>query len=362
MSTNSASTKESYISRCMKLASKGRGNVSPNPLVGAVIVKNGKVIGEGYHKKYGDAHAEVNAIKNAVQNVEGSTLYCNLEPCCHTNKQTLPCVPLIIKKKIKRVVICNIDPNKNVNGKGISILRDAGIEVVTGILEEDGKEFNKFYFKYVQQGLPYITLKVAQSLDGKISISKNQQTWLSGKKSVRMVHQLRAEYDAILVGAGTIKTDNPLLTVRAVKGRDPFRVIVDGNLNISPGSKIFKVKDPMKTLIFYSDSASMKKIRLFEETGAMMFRIHKLKNGKVDLKEILKSLAKNRITSLLIEGGRDIFTQFLEQGLYDEIIVIQTPKILGSGISAFNQKKLKKLKLMEVEKLDGDIKLVYRKN
>jgi diaminohydroxyphosphoribosylaminopyrimidine deaminase/5-amino-6-(5-phosphoribosylamino)uracil reductase len=259
-------------------------------------------------------------------------------------------------------VICNIDPNKNVNGKGISILRDAGIEVVTGILEVEGKELNKFYFKYVQQGLPYITLKIAQSLDGKISASKNQQTWLTGKKSVKMVHRMRTEYDAVLVGAGTIKTDNPLLTVREVKGRNPSRVIVDGNLNVSPDSKIFKVRDPMKTFIFYSDSASKKRVQQFEKIGTMMFNINKSNNGKVDLKVVLKTLANNRITSVLVEGGRDIFTQFLEQGLYDEIIIFQTPKILGSGISAFNQKKLKKLKLIEVEKLDADVKLVYRKN
>ena len=353
---------ERYISRCIRLASKGIGKVSPNPLVGAVILKNAKVIGEGHHKKYGNSHAEVNAINNATEDVSGSTLYCNLEPCCHTNKQTPPCVPLIIKKKIKRVVICNIDPNKNVNGKGIAQLRKAGIEVITKIMEEEGKELNKFYFKYAERKLPYITLKVAQSIDGKISVSKNEQTWLTSKKSVRMVHRMRAEYDAVLVGAGTIKTDNPLLTVREVKGRDPFRVIIDGNLNSSPSSKIFKAKDPMNTFIFYSNAASWKKVKQFEEIGVTMLRINKSNNEKFDLKEVIKKLAERRITSVLVEGGRDIFTQFLEQELYDEIIVIQTPKILGKGIPAFRPKKIKNLRLTEAIRLADDLKLVYRKN
>ena len=212
MSNNSIDKK--FIRRSFHLAQKGKGHVSPNPLVGAVIVKNGKVIGKGYHKKYGSAHAEVNAINNSTESVAGSTLYCNLEPCSHIKKQTPPCVPLIIQKKIKKVVISNFDPNKEVNGKGIKQLREAGVEVVTDVLEDEGKDLNKFYFKYVKEKLPYITLKIAQSIDGKISVAKNKQTWLTGKESIKYVHKLRSEYDAVLVGAGTIRTDNPQLNVR----------------------------------------------------------------------------------------------------------------------------------------------------
>ena len=221
-----------FLRQCFTLAKKAKGFVSPNPLVGAILVKKGKVIGRGYHKRYGSDHAEVNALKNAKEGVAGSTLYCNFEPCCHTKKQTPPCVPLIIQKKIKRVVISNFDPNKEVNGKGVKQLREAGVEVITDILEDEGKDLNKFYFKYVSEKLPYITLKIAQSIDGKISEAKDKQTWLTGKESINYVHKLRSEYDAVLVGAGTIRTDNPLLNVRTIKGRNPIRIIIDGKLSI----------------------------------------------------------------------------------------------------------------------------------
>ena len=251
---------------------KGKGLVSPNPLVGAIIVKNGKIIGRGYHKKYGGDHAEVNAIKNSKEDIAGSTLYCNLEPCCHTNKQTPPCVPLIIEKKIKRVVISNLDPNKQVNGDGVRQLRKAGIEVDTGVLEEEGKVLNKFYFKYASEKLPYITLKIAQSIDGNISEAKNKQTWLTGKESIKYVHQLRNEYDAVLVGAGTIKSDDPQLNVREIKGRNPIRVIIDGKLSIPLKSKILNSTDPEKTWIFTSYSSDEKKVKRIVERGINIFQ------------------------------------------------------------------------------------------
>ena len=351
-----------YISQCFKLAKNGKGFVSPNPMVGAVIVKNGKVIGEGYHKKYGGAHAEVSAIKNAGKNVADSTLYCNLEPCCHTNKQTPPCVPLIIKKKIKQVVFSNLDPNKAVNGKGVKQLKAAGIEVTTGILENEGKELNKFYFKYAKRKIPYITLKVAQSLDGKISISKNKQTWLTGKKSVEYVHKLRSEYDAVLVGVGTIKIDNPLLTVRKAKGRNPIRVIIDGKLSIPLYSKVIECPDPQKTIIVTSKSASEMKAKQLSKKGIRIFKINPSSSKQISIKSVLKFLAKQKITSILVEGGSEIFTQFLVLNLFDDIIVLQTPKILGRGIGAFNLKKLKRIQLSEAEKIGEDIKLTYRKN
>ena len=351
-----------YIRNCFKLAEKGKGHVSPNPFVGAVLVKNGKVIGKGYHKKYGGAHAEVNAIKNATENVSGSTLYCNLEPCCHTNKQTPPCVPLIIQKKIKRVVISNPDPNKEVNGNGVKQLRDAGIEVITGILEDEGKELNKFYFKYAAKKLPYITLKVAQSLDGKISKSKNKQTWLTGKEAIKFVHKLRSEYDAVLVGANTIKVDNPLLTVREVKGRNPIRIIIDGKLSIPLNSKVLNNNEPDKTWIFTSQKSKQKKLIQLENKGAKIFSVKPAANGRINLKSVLKVIAKNRINSVLVEGGQEIFSQFFSQKLFDEIIILQSPKILGKGLSGLNSTQLKNLPLIEKNRLGQDIKLVYGRN
>jgi len=350
------------IKECFKLAKKGKGFVSPNPLVGAVLVKNEKIIGKGYHKKYGTAHAEVNAIKNSKVDVSGSTLYCNLEPCCHKNKQTPPCVPLIIKKKIKRVVISNLDPNKAVSGKGVKQLRDAGIEVVTGVLEKEGSELNKFYFKYTGEKLPFVTLKIAQSIDGKISLSKKKQTWLTGKKSIEYVHKLRTEYDAVLVGAGTIKTDNPMLTVRNVRGRNPIRVIIDGKLSIPINSKVIECSDPQKTIIITSNTSSERKIKQMSAKGIKVFKLNSLSNNRINLRSVIRFLAKQNITSVLVEGGSEIFTQFVEQNLFDEIIILQSPKILGKGIGAFNLKKLKRIQLFEVKKIGEDIKLVYRKN
>ncbi|HSW56468.1 MAG TPA: bifunctional diaminohydroxyphosphoribosylaminopyrimidine deaminase/5-amino-6-(5-phosphoribosylamino)uracil reductase RibD [Ignavibacteriaceae bacterium] len=350
-----------YIRSCFKLAKKGKSRVSPNPFVGAVLVKNGKVIGKGYHKKFGAAHAEVNAIKNSTEDVTGSTLYCNLEPCCHTNKQTPPCVPLIIQKKIKRVVISNPDPNKEVDGKGVEQLREAGIEVISGILEDEGKVLNKFYFKYAQEKIPFITLKIAQSIDGKISLSKKEQTWLTGKESIKYVHKLRSKYDAVLVGANTVKVDDPLLTVRDVKGRNPIRIVIDGKLSIPLNSNILNTNDPDKTWIFTSQNSNQRKLKQLEKKGVKVFSVKTAANGRLNLKSVLKVIAKNRISSVLVEGGQEIFSQFFSQKLFDELIVLQSPKILGKGLSGFNSTQLKNLPLLETNRLGQDTKLVYGK-
>lgn len=351
---------EKFIERCLKLAKKGKGFVSPNPLVGAVIVKNGKVIAEGYHKKYGDAHAEVNAFKNCAEDVNEATLYCNLEPCCHTNKQTPPCVPLIISKGIKKVVISNSDPNPAVNGKGIKQLQDAGIRVVTGTLEEEGKELNKFYFKFITERLPYITIKIAQSADGFISSTKDKQTWLTGKEAVKFVHQQRAVYDAVLIGANTVKVDNPQLTVRDAEGRNPVRVIIDGNLSVPVNSKIINAEDSVQTWIFTSDNSDKKKIEDLLTAGVKVFQLKSEKN-KISLKEILKKLGEEKITSLFIEGGADIFNQFITQKLFDELIILQTLQKLKSGVKGFNFAEKDGLKIINREKLGNDEKILIKK-
>jgi len=350
---------EKLIKQCFFLAKKGSGLVSPNPLVGAVLVKNGKIIGEGWHKKYGEAHAEVNAIKNAKGNVAGSTLYCNLEPCSHTKKQTPPCVPLIISNKIKEVVISNVDSNPDVNGEGVKQLKKVGIKVTTGILEDEGKELNKFYFKSVTQKIPFITVKIAQSLDGKISETLNRQTWLTGDESQKFVHKLRAEYDAVLVGANTIRADDPSLNVRLVKGRNPVRIILDGSLSISLKSKILNLSDKEKTWIITSTNSDSKKIQQLGEKEIRVYKLPAGKNQKISLIMLLKILSKEKITSLLVEGGQQIFSQFIEQNLFDEIIVLQSPKILGAGIKSVQINELIKLNLKEAKRVGEDIKLVY---
>jgi diaminohydroxyphosphoribosylaminopyrimidine deaminase/5-amino-6-(5-phosphoribosylamino)uracil reductase len=349
-----------YMNLAFKLAKRGNGLVSPNPLVGAVLIKNGKLIGKGYHRKYGANHAEVDAIRTAKEDVSGSTLYCNLEPCCHLKKQTPPCVPLIIQKKIKRVVISNIDPNKEVNGKGIKQLREAGIEVVMGVLENKGKELNKFYFKRIKENNPYITLKIAQSVDGKIGLSKQKQTWLTGKESIKYVHTLRSEYDAVLVGAGTIKSDNPLLTVREVSRRNPYKIIIDGRLTSPLQSKIFK-DDAEKTWIFTSSKSDIYKRKKLIDIGVKIFALNPAKNGVLRLKKILSILKEYKINSVLVEGGAEIFTQFVKSDLYDEIVILQAPIILGEGINSLQIAKNKKLQLLQIKRLGEDIKLVFGK-
>jgi len=348
-----------FMNMAFKLAKKGKGLVSPNPLVGAVLVKNGKVISKGYHRKYGSHHAEVDAIRKAKEAVSGSTLYCNLEPCCHLKKQTPPCVPLIIQKKIRRVVISNIDPNKEVNGKGVKQLREAGIEVIAGILENEGKELNKFYFKQIKEKFPYITLKIAQSIDGRIGLTKKKQLWLTGKESLKYVHELRSEYDAILVGAGTIKSDNPLLTVREVSGRNPIRIIIDGRLTSPLNSKIFNGKDADRTWIFTSTKSDIRNRKKLSDKGVRIFNLAPSKSQMLDLKEIFSILSKNKINSVLVEGGAEIFSQFVNLDLFDEIIILQAPIILGKGVSSSTTSEFKKLQLLNIQRLGKDIKLVY---
>ncbi|MFA7288124.1 MAG: bifunctional diaminohydroxyphosphoribosylaminopyrimidine deaminase/5-amino-6-(5-phosphoribosylamino)uracil reductase RibD [Melioribacteraceae bacterium] len=337
---------EKYIKECFRLANLGAGYVSPNPLVGAVIVKDDKIISTGYHEKYGCPHAEANAIKNAKESVEGTTLYCNLEPCSHTDKQTPPCAPLIVKSGIKKVVISNLDPNPKVSSNGVKILRDAGVEVITGIRENEGAELNKFFFKYITQQLPYVTIKIAQSIDGIIAVN-NSKTSITGEESREYVHSLRSKYDAVLVGANTIKIDNPQLNVRSVKGRNPIRIILDMNFSIPRDSFVITSSDKQPTWV-YTNSASLPPVV-------------KVIQGETDISSILKNLGREKITSLLIEGGSNIFSQFIDSEMYDELILLIAPKILGAGLPSFISEKTHKLKLITSERLGEDIKLVYRK-
>ena len=352
---------EVYLKRCFELAAKGAGTVSPNPLVGTVIVKNGEVIGEGFHQKYGEAHAEVEAINNSVEDPNGSTLYCNLEPCCHTNKQTPPCVPLIINKKIARVVISNLDPNPEVSGEGIKQLRDAEIEVINDQLKNEGEELNKFYFNYVKTKIPYITLKVAQSTDGKITKSKNEQTWLTGEKSIRFVHQQRTIYDAVLVGANTVAVDNPQLNVRNVDGRNPKRIILDGKLSIDLNAAVLSAEDVENTWILTGKNSDKEKINKIIEKRARVIQFQSDDDDQIELKDVLVKLSEKKITSLFVEGGGDIFSQFINGKYFDEIIILQAPTILGEGISGVSTSSLLHLEKISSEKIGKDLKLVYKK-
>lgn len=332
-------TDERYMMRCFELALKGAGHVSPNPLVGCVIVKNGKIVAEGYHKKYGDYHAERNAINSALKkgvSLKGAELYVNLEPCAHFGK-TPPCSNLIIEHKFSKVVIGVKDPYHEVAGKGIARMKKAGIKVITRVLEEEAKELNKFFFKYVSTGLPYITIKAAQTIDGKIADDRYRSKWISSTESRRTVHRLRSVYDAVLVGANTVKYDNPKLNVRDVKGRNPYRIIIDKDLALKHGYDVYKYADG-KTIVITSLNADISKIKLLQKRQVIVLPC-KLKGGKIDLLYALKKLASHYIASIMIEGGAFVYNEFLKAGLVDEMLIFIAPDVMGSGIMAFTDKK-----------------------
>lgn len=352
---------EKFIRRCFELARRGEGYVSPNPLVGSVIIKDGRIISEGWHEKFGSPHAEANAIKRTSENLEGATIYCSLEPCSHTDKKTPPCVPLIIESGIKKVVVSNIDSNPKVAGKGIEILRNSGIEVVVGILEEEGSELNRFYFKSVSQKLPYVTVKIAQSIDGKIAGAENTRTQITGKDSTEFVHKQRSIYDAVLVGKGTVNIDNPMLNVRNVNGRNPVRIILDGSLNVNPDSICLNDENRASTWIFCSDKVDNAKVDALTNKGVKVFRLEVDTNGRIDLRLLLSKLNDLNIQSVFVEGGREIFSQFISESLFDELIILQAPIILGKGVDAFDVSLQPRLKLFSAEKIGDDLKLVYRK-
>ena len=310
---------ELYMQRALELATLGMGLVSPNPLVGCVIVKDGKIIGEGWHKKYGEAHAEVNAI-NAVQDKEllnGATLYVSLEPCSHFGK-TPPCADLISQYKFEKVVICNIDPNPLVSGKGIKKITDAGITVNWGLLNEKGRQLNKRFFTYMEKCRPYITLKWAQTADGFVAKEDYQSKWISNDISRMLVHKWRTEEDAVMVGANTALHDNPRLNVREWKGRNPVRVVIDRGLRLS--KELFLFDDTQPTLC-YNDLME-------NEDGATTY----VKISNVPF--VIADLYSRKIQSVMIEGGAKLLNEVIALGLWDEARIVTGDKIFGSGIKA----------------------------
>lgn len=302
--------------------------MSPNPLVGALIVKDGEVIAEGYHRRFGGAHAEVEAIRRARGPVKGATLYVNLEPCCHWGK-TPPCVEAILQSGIEEVVIGNIDPNPQVGGKGIQFLREHGLRVRTGVLEAEGRELNRAYFKYHEEGLPFVTLKYAQSLDGRIATSTGDSRWISSERARRFAHRLRAIHDAVLVGIGTVLADDPQLTVRMIKGRNPLRVIIDSHLRIPQEAKVLQGDAP--TLIATASVAPKEKAQALRQMGIEVVEVG---GERVELSRLLKELASRGVLSLLVEGGQGVITSFLREGLADELVVIVAPLLIGRGVEA----------------------------
>ncbi len=342
---------EYYMKLALKLAAKGRGYASPNPMVGAVLVKKNRIIGQGYHKCCGEKHAEVNSIESSTENVEGSTLYVTLEPCCHHGK-TPPCTDLIIGRNIKRVVIGSTDSNPLVSCQGVKYMQEAGIEVKTGVLEDECRDLNEVFFHFMETGLPFVTVKYAQTIDGRIATSTGQSQWISSPDSLKFAHRLRAEHDAILVGIGTVLKDNPALTVRHVRGRNPLRVIMDSNLAIAADANVVQNLSQIPTLIATTKSAADPALQSLARAGVEILRIPPDGNNHASLKELLPLLAGRNITSLLIEGGAQIITSALKEDLANRLVTVIAPKIIGKGVEAvgdLNIRNLKEAKLLSVK-------------
>ncbi|GAB4338775.1 MAG: bifunctional diaminohydroxyphosphoribosylaminopyrimidine deaminase/5-amino-6-(5-phosphoribosylamino)uracil reductase RibD [Calditrichia bacterium] len=325
-----------YMQLALEMAQKGAGQTSPNPLVGSVIVKNGKIIGQGYHRKYGEKHAEAAAIDSASEPVKGATLYCNLEPCCHTSpeKKTPPCAQRIIREGIQRVVIATTDPNPLVNGKGVEMLRQAGIEVQIGVEKEAATKLNEAYLKWAKTNEPFIHLKIAQSVDGRIATSTGHSQWITNAAARKRVHWWRVTHDAVLVGANTVLKDDPTLTVREVEGRNPLRIILDDQLQIPEAARILNLPDPEKTLIFtFAEKSSPKFVRLSQK-GVQLISLENSGDGYIPLRQVIGSLTERKVTSILVEGGGEIFTSFVKERLFDKISVFIAPLIIGEGIES----------------------------
>jgi len=318
-----------FMYQAMLLAEKGRGFVSPNPLVGAVIVKNNKIIGQGYHKKFGDAHAEVNAFKNAKASVKGAKLYVTLEPCNYLEKKTPPCVPAIIEAGIKEVVIGTLDCNPRVCNKGVRDLRKAGIKIKVGVMRKEIEQQNEAYFKYSKKNRPFVILKLGLSLDGRIATSKGDSKWITSSESRRFVQRIRKEADAVLVGINTILKDDPRLTCRIDSKKVLIKVILDPNLLTPPHAKVLKGNCP--TLIFANKNS--RSAILSRGKNIEIIRVESDKNDFLSWNDILKELAKRNIASVLIEGGAQVASSALQAGAVDKLYLIYAPKILGKGIT-----------------------------
>ena len=339
---------EKYMSLALRLAKKAEGMTSPNPLVGAVIAKRGKILGRGYHKQAGLPHAEIEAFLDAEKqnySIKDSTLYVTLEPCCHTGKRTPPCVTAIVEKGISRVVIGNLDLNPKVKGKGADILRGKGIEIKTGVLEEKCREINEGYFKYIKTGFPFVTLKLAATLDGKIATFTGDSKWIGSETQRKYAHKLRKKVDAVVVGVETVLRDNPQLTVRldTKSSHHPTPVVLDSGLRIPLESRLLQTDT--SPIIACLPTADPKKIEGLQKRGAMVLITDMDENGRVDLSKLLKKLGEMEIMNIMVEGGSRVAASFLTQSLVDKIVFFYSPKIIGAdGTSMIGELGISKVR------------------
>jgi diaminohydroxyphosphoribosylaminopyrimidine deaminase/5-amino-6-(5-phosphoribosylamino)uracil reductase len=354
-------TREKFMRLAIELAKRGR--TSPNPRVGCVVVKNGQIIGRGYHREAGLPHAEIEAlndVKRRGREVRDATMYLTLEPCSSMwrGKRTPPCTGAILESGVSELIVAMRDPNPKVSGRGIAFLRKNGVKTKVGLLEGEAKELNEAYAKWVSTGMPLVIMKMAMSADGKIATRTGDSKWVSGEESRRLVHRMRSEIDAVMVGAGTVKKDDPRLTARIKGGRNPIRVIVDSDLCLDPRAKFM---DDGKVIIATTESAKKQKSRIaeFESLGASI--LYCGKQG-VDLKKLMRELGEFGIQSVLMEGGSELNGSAMEAGIVDKIFFFIAPKIVGGneakgpigGKGIEKMSRALKLKDMKIEKIGED--------
>lgn len=318
-----------FMNRALALAQQGKGRTSPNPLVGAVIVNAGKIVGEGYHQKAGEPHAEIHALRAAGDKTKGGTLYVNLEPCCHWGR-TPPCTDALIQAGIKHVFAAHLDPNPKVAGKGIEHLEEAGIKVNVGLCAETAEQLNEFYIKHVKTGYPFVILKMAMSLDGKIATCTGESQWITSAASRQKAHEIRDEVDAILVGIGTITSDNPALTTRLPnkQGKDATRIVLDSHGRTPTSAKIFNSESEAGVIIAVTPQAPAQNIATLEKAGAEVI-ITPAKEGQVCFKTLMEKLGARGIASVLVEGGGKVNASALVSGVVDKAMCFIAPKFIG---------------------------------
>ena len=365
-------TDQEYMLRAIQLAKKGEGWTNPNPMVGAVIVKDGRIIGEGYHKKCGELHAERNAIASLTESAEGATIYVTLEPCCHYGK-TPPCTEAIIEQKIKKVVIGSRDPNPKVAGKGAQILRESGITVVQDFMREECDRLNPVFFHYITTKTPYVVMKYAMTLDGKIATKTGASKWITGEAARAEVQHMRHRYMGIMAGIGTVLADDPMLNVRIPGLKSPVRIICDSGLRIPMDSQIVKTAKEYRTIVAYAGEHSGEGCKEAEEkeeqlhtAGVETVSVPDA-DGRVDLGKLMEYLGKQGIDSVLLEGGGTLNDAALSAGIVNEICAFIAPKIFGgagaktpvSGIGVAHPAEAVMLTLRQVETIGDDLMLRY---
>jgi diaminohydroxyphosphoribosylaminopyrimidine deaminase/5-amino-6-(5-phosphoribosylamino)uracil reductase len=349
-----------YMKKALLLAKNGQGFVSPNPLVGAVVVKNGKIIGQGYHQKYGDLHAERKALESCIQSPQDATMYVTLEPCCHFGK-TPPCCDAIINSGIKKVVVATLDPNPLTSGKGIKALKTAGIEVMVGTLERDSQAMNEVFFHYIKTKTPFVVMKYAMTADGKIATATGKSKWITGEKARENVHKDRSRYSAIMVGVQTVIADNPMLTSRIENAKNPVRIICDTSLRTPINSQIIKTSNNIKTIIATSSTNNELKEK-FKNQGCKIIEIPQ-KNSHIDLQVLMQKLGQMQIDSILLEGGSTLNFSALNSEIVNKVQAYVSPKIFGGecaktpvgGVGFLSPDKCIKLVDKTVEIFDDDI-------